>query len=442
MGVVWRARDTRLNRFVALKLLPAEKMTDANRKRRFVQEAKAASALNHPNIVTIYEIDQADGVDFIAMEFVPGRTLDQLIPRGGLRLNEALKYAIQVADALTAAHIAGIVHRDLKPGNIIVSDDGRVKLLDFGLAKLTEATLAADVDSEAGTATMTAREDVQTEQGTIIGTVSYMSPEQAEGKKVDARSDIFSFGSVLYEMATGRRTFQRATRIATLSAILHEEPQPLGDLVPDLPAELEQIISRCLRKDLARRAQHADDIKVALEELREDSASRKISRAPQAGGQAAATPEEQPAWMRKLFGSAGAKRYRLWEILHINICSRCALLVYLAWRFRNVTSGRWSLALFFSTLLCSTIQLIMAGVLIFAGRMDREFLRGEARKFAPWLRAFGLANSTLATIMTVWIAEGHTILAALIAFLGIAIGVTALTLKPAVDRAALYDANR
>ena len=146
--------------------------------------------------------------------------------------------------------------------------------------------------------------------------------------------------------------------------------------------------------------------------------------------------------MRKLFGSAGAKPYRFWEILHIKICLRCALLVYLAWRYKDVTSGTWSLALFFSTLFCSTIQLIMAGVLLLAGGMDKEFLRRETQKFAPWLRALGLANGAMAMIMAVWIAEGHTILAALIAFLGIVIGVTALALKPAMDRAAIYGPNR
>ncbi len=438
MGLVYRAFDTHLDRPVAIKILRADATTSLERKRRFAQEAKAASALNHPNIIHIYDISSSGDTDFIVMEFVAGKTLQQLIGKNGLPLRDTLKYSIQIADALTRAHSAGIVHRDLKPANIIVAEDGRVKLLDFGLAKLTEKT----VDSEAATATMTAEEDLQTEEGSIVGTVAYMSPEQAEGKKVDARSDIFSFGSVLYEMVTGRRPFEGATRISTLSAILHGEPQPLGDLVPDLPAELEKIISRCLRKDPERRAQHADDIKLALEELREDSASGKLSRASQAGGQAAATPEEQPALMRKLFGSAGAKPYRLWEILHIGMCLRCALLVYLAWRFKNVTSGTWSLALFFSTLFCSTIQSIMAVVLLFAGGMDIEFLRREARKFAPWLRAFGLANGALAMIMAVWIAEGHTILAALIAFLGIAIGVTALTLKPAMDRAAIYDSNR
>jgi eukaryotic-like serine/threonine-protein kinase len=199
------------------------------------------------------------------------------------------------------------VHRDLKPANIIVSDDGRVKLLDFGLAKLTETTAAAYIDSEARTATMTARDDVETEEGTVLGTVAYMSPEQAQGKKLDARSDIFSFGSVLYEMVTDRRAFEGVNKISTLSAILHKEPPPIAAVIPDLPAELDKIISRCLRKDPDRRAQDAGDIKLALAELSEDSASRKLSRTPQAGGQAAATPEEQPTLIRKLFGSAGAR---------------------------------------------------------------------------------------------------------------------------------------
>jgi len=438
MGLVYRAFDTHLDRPVAIKILRADATTSPERKRRFVQEAKAASALNHPNIIHIYDIGLSGDTDFIAMEFVAGKTLHQLIGKNGLPVRDTLKYSIQIADALARAHSAGIVHRDLKPTNIIIAEDGRVKLLDFGLAKLTEKS----VDSEAATATTTAEEAPQTEEGSIVGTVAYMSPEQAEGRKVDARSDIFSFGSVLYEMVTGRRPFEGATRISTLSAILHAEPQPVGDLAPDLPAELEKIISRCLRKDLERRAQHAGDIKLALDELREDSASGKLSRASQAGGQAAATPEEQPALMRKLFGSAGAKPYRLSEILHIKMCLRCALLVYLAWWFKNVTSGTWSLVLFFSTLFCSTIQSIMAAVLLFAGGMDTEFLRREARKFAPWLRACGLANGALAMIMAVWIAERHTILAALIAFLGIAIGVTALTLKPGMDRAAIHASNR
>ena len=193
------------------------------------------------------------------------------------------------------------------------------------------------------------------------------------------------------------------------------------------------------------------DIKLALEELRDDSGSGERSLDSKGNYQApagasdslkTAKPEEPPALVRRLFGSSGPKPYRLWEILHIKICLRCVALVYLAWRFKNVTSGRWSLALFFAILFCCTIQSIMAAVLLVAGSMDRELLRSEARKFAPWLRAFGLANGALATGMAVWMAEGNTIVAALIAFLGIVIGLTALTLKPAMDRAAIDDSNR
>src|SRR6478736_7221692 len=176
MGVVYKARDTRLDRFVALKVLPAGKVANPERKRRFVQEAKAASALNNPHIVTIYDIDQADGIDFIAMEFVPGKTLDQLIGRKGLRLNEALKYAIQIADALAQAHAAGIIHRDLKPSNIMVTENGLVKVLDFGLAKLAETATGEFGE----TATVRAPGGPSTEEGTILGTTAYMSPEQAE----------------------------------------------------------------------------------------------------------------------------------------------------------------------------------------------------------------------------------------------------------------------
>lgn len=442
MGVVYRAFDSHLERPVAIKVLRTDANTSPERRRRFQQEAKAASALNHPNIVHIYDIGSSGGTDYIAMEFVDGKTLDRMIGKSGLALKDTLKYATQVADALARAHSAGIVHRDLKPANIIVGEGGRVKLLDFGLAKLTAMNVPADFDSEAGTATMTAREDVQTEEGTIVGTVAYMSPEQAEGKKVDARSDIFSFGTVLYEMVTGRRPFTGANKISTLSAILHQEPPPLAEVAPDLPAELDKLIARCLRKDPDRRAQNAGDLKLALEELRDDSASGTPLGTAQPGGQAAAIPKEQHTLMRKLFGSPSARPYRVWKILHVGMCLRSAVFVYLAWRFKNVTSGTWSLALFFSIVFCSAVQSFLAAVLLFGGAMGKEFLLFETRKFAPWLRVFGLANSALATIMAVWIAEGHTILAAMIAVIGIAIGIRALALKPAMDRAAIYDSNR
>src|ERR1039457_6295452 len=270
MGVVYKARDSRLKRFVALKVLPPEKVADPERKQRFVREARAASALNHPNIVTVYDIDQSDGIDFIAMEYVEGKTLDEVIGRKGLKLNEALKYAVQIADALARAHAVGIVHRDLKPGNVMVTAEGRVKVLDFGLAKLTEPAPVGPEDT-----TVTAERS--TESGRVVGTASYMSPEQAEGEKVDARSDIFSFGSVLYEMLTGRRAFRRDSRTLTLAAILHQEPPALPE---GAPSELERVVARCLRKDPARRFQTMADLRVALEELKEESESGKLAGIP------------------------------------------------------------------------------------------------------------------------------------------------------------------
>jgi predicted Ser/Thr protein kinase len=275
MGVVYRALDTKLNRPVAIKVLPPEAVADPERKRRFVQEARAASALNHPNIVTIHAIDAAEGVDFIVMEYVPGKSLDRAIPRRGLPLSEVLHYAIEIADALAGAHAAGIVHRDLKPANIMVTDKGHVKVLDFGVAKLVEP-------GEGNESAATRTSQPQTEEGAIVGTAAYMSPEQAEGKPVDARSDIFSFGMVLYEMVTGRRPFQGDTKMATLSAILHTEPPPVSEAGEGVPRELERIINSCLRKDRNRRLQHMDDIKIVLEELKADSESGKLA-AP-AGG--------------------------------------------------------------------------------------------------------------------------------------------------------------
>jgi Tol biopolymer transport system component len=231
-----------------------------------VQEAKTASALNHPGIVTIHDIAQHEGVDFIAMEFVPGRTLDRVIPRRGLGLDETVEYGIQIADALAAAHAADIVHRDLKPSNVIVTEHGRIRILDFGLAKLVDRRGPA-VWEEGETST---RPAAVTAQGTIVGTVAYMSPEQAEGKAVDARTDIFSFGSLLYEMVTGQRAFQGDSPLSTVTAVLREEPKPVSHSREGVPRELERVITRCLRKDPERRWQSMADIKIALRELKEE----------------------------------------------------------------------------------------------------------------------------------------------------------------------------
>jgi serine/threonine protein kinase len=277
MGVVYRALDTHLDRSVAVKVLPSTAVANADRRARFSQEAKSASALSNRHIVTIFDIDtgQVDGqpVDFIAMEYVAGKTLDRLIGRKGMRLNDALRYAIQIADGLAAAHSAGIVHRDLKPANIIVNEQGEVKILDFGLAKLTEAE---EPDVFAVTQSVHVDALLKTEVGTIVGTVAYMSPEQADAHAVDARSDIFSFGAVLYEMVTGRRAFGGDSKLSTLASVLHSEPAPLSQNGGGVPRDVERIVNRCLRKDPQRRWQSIADVKVALEDVFEELESGKL----------------------------------------------------------------------------------------------------------------------------------------------------------------------
>jgi serine/threonine protein kinase/Tol biopolymer transport system component len=270
MGVVWKARDPQLDRLVALKVLSPDKQGE-DRRRRFLREARAASALNHPNIVTIYEIGCDAGTDFIAMEYVAGKTLDQIIPRGGMPVAEVLRLAVPVADALSKAHTAGIIHRDLKPANVIVCEDGTPKLLDFGLAKLVES------DARCGEDSATRTLHPKTEVGAILGTCAYMSPEQAQAKPVDGRSDIFSFGAVLYEMLTGRRAFQAETQLATLTAVMRDDPKPLRALVEDISPEMERIVARAMRKDPAWRFQTAADLKVALAELKQESDSGELS---------------------------------------------------------------------------------------------------------------------------------------------------------------------
>lgn len=258
MGVVYKARDLRLDRPVAIKVLPPAKTADLERRqRRFMQEARAASALNHPNIVHVYDVDTAEGVTFIAMEYVEGHTLDALIGPDGLELPETLSCAVQIADALAAAHAAGIIHRDIKPSNIIVTGQGLVKVLDFGLAKLSEADEADDAGSTHTTPPRTA-------EGMVVGTVAYMSPEQAAGKTVDSRSDIFSFGSVLYEMACGKRPFTGALTLDVLHAVLHGQPRPLAESRPGTPAELRIILEKTLEKDPADRYQSARDLALDL----------------------------------------------------------------------------------------------------------------------------------------------------------------------------------
>src|SRR5499426_2959003 len=291
MGTVYLAYDTRLGRQAALKLLPSHLVNNPERVRRFQREARASSALNHPNIITIYDFGQEDGRYYIVSEFVEGRTLRNLVGSRDVSLNQILDLAVQVASALEAAHAAGIVHRDIKPENIMLRPDGYAKVLDFGLAKLTEPESGGD---EAKTDVSWGPPDFETRTGMVLGTVNYMSPEQARGQKVDGRSDLFSLGVVLYELITGRRPFGGETWHHTIVAITDAEPPPIARNVQGAPAALQEIIDRALAKDREQRYQTARALLTDVQTLQgELAADTRIQRIVAERAQNAAKLEEQ-----------------------------------------------------------------------------------------------------------------------------------------------------
>src|ERR1700691_5903129 len=261
MGEVYRARDSVLKRDVAIKVLPPVVSRHPDRLRRFEQEAESAAALNHPNILAVYQLGTFQGAPYLVSELLDGHTLRELLQRGPIPIRKAIDYGVHIARGLAAAHDKGIVHRDLKPDNLFVTKDGRVKILDFGLAKLVQPK--DSLISAAPTLTL---------PGVAMGTIGYMSPEQVRGLATDHRTDIFAFGAILYEMVMGRRTFERGTSADTMSAILNDEPAPISELAPETPVALQRVVLRCLEKNAEQRFQSASDLAFALEALSDSAA--------------------------------------------------------------------------------------------------------------------------------------------------------------------------
>jgi len=434
MGVVLRAYDTRLNRVVALKMLRSNTSHDPELRRRLAAAARAASALTHPGIATVYDfVEQGEG-SFIVYEYVEGRTWREELARARFTTDEIFDASAQLADALVAAHTHGIVHRDLKPENIMSVPDGcfrgRVKILDFGLAKHLHAALPLGEEHAAETVVM------GTSAGLLIGTVNYMAPEQLEGQSVDARTDIYALGLVLYEMVTGANPFLGRSPSSTIANILKQEAPSLRQHVPTAPAELDRVLLKCLRKRPEERYQSARELLVHLRNLR---------RVPAESPGTSQAPETEPSLLRRfsfLFFFGAKSPYRRWEVMHLGMILWFVLPGYLGSRFWAVTAYKWGWILFFLELACILLLSILGIFLVYTGIFDRSSLPREIRRTAPWILCFTVALILVMWTMVAIVVVAHPGLASLLAIFGTAGCIEYLVFIRALDRALLDDLDR
>ncbi|MBI4466748.1 MAG: protein kinase, partial [Acidobacteria bacterium] len=419
MGVVYRAQDIRLGRSVALKALTPEFARDPARRKRFQQEARAAASLTHPGIAAVYALEEVGEDLYIVYEYVRGQNLRGLVTRGDLKLEGLLDIATDVAAALAAAHAQGVVHRDIKPENIIRTPEGNTKILDFGLARFQPGSL----DSATHSAGLT-------DTGSIVGTVAYMSPEQLEGREADFRTDIFSFGVLLYELATGVRPFEGTSPASTIARILTTEPVPMIQRNPVTPPELDRIVRKCLRKRPEERYQSTRDLLVDLETLRRDTSAVR----PPA---VAAPPEEvEASLLGRAFSVYGATPRRWWELNHLFCILGASIPVVIAWKVKEWVPGTWGLGLFFTVLVFVAALVTLRLYLLVTAAFIPSALPNEVRRVEPWQWRVDLAFMVVLLVMAGQIATSHTAAAALLLVLAIAGIVVRLLVEPAIARAA------
>ena len=419
MGVVYLAEDTKLGRKVALKSLTTEYARDPRHRKRFQQEARAAASITHPGIASVYALEEAGGELYIVYEYVKGETLRKLIRRERSDEDTLLDIASDVARALAAAHTKGVVHRDLKPENIIRTPEGETKILDFGLARF--APSPADV------ATATTQSDTLTIEGSIVGTISYMSPEQLQGQEVDYRSDIFSFGVLLYELATGTRPFEGSSAASTIANIMTAEPMPLTRRNPLSPPELDRIVRKCLRKKREERYQSTQDLAVDLAQLRRESGE---GRAPAA----LAAEVEEPGLVQRAFRVWGLTPRRWWELDTLaGLIVFYPLIIYLAWKVKeSVPADSW---LFLAPLGPVLASVSLRVFLLATAAFNSAALPREVRRLAPWLMfAHGMVLYSL-LLMASMIGAAHTGFATLLVGFALAGAVAVLIVHPAINRA-------